>query len=135
MQIRAFLLAFALFGAGCRSVSAPAAAPTAAPTAPPLPPLPQFVLQPAWELWPEPSEALGFSSLWHVGDLEGDGFEDVAAEAYHFGLDLYTTDSGPRARRCSWAETLGAFEEFAPDADGTRVAGWKASLPLLTLAT
>ena len=75
MQFRAFLLAFALFGAGCRSVSAPAAA----ATAPPLPPLPQFVPRPAWDVRPRGKQGAELLDLWNLGDLDGDGFEDLAA--------------------------------------------------------
>jgi hypothetical protein len=62
-----------------------------------------------------------------VGDLDGDGFEDVAAEAYHFGLDLYTTDwlvlgrdGVPQEKR------LGALSSYAPDRREAR--GWMESV-------
>jgi hypothetical protein len=73
MQSRALLVAFALFGAGCRSVSESAAA----LTAPPLPPLPQFALRPAWKFAIEQQENdLDFAA--HVSDLDADGFDEVS---------------------------------------------------------
>jgi hypothetical protein len=76
MQVRSVLLALALFGAGCRSVSAPAAARAAA--APP--PIPQFVARPAWNVSPRGEQGAELLDLWNLGDLDGDGFEDLAAE-------------------------------------------------------
>lgn len=75
MQVRALLLAIALFGAGCRSAGEPAAAP-AAPPPPSLPPLPQFVLQPAWEFAIEVENEHLLGEL--VPDLDKDGFDEVA---------------------------------------------------------
>jgi len=73
MQSRALLVAFALFGAGCSSVSESSAALTASP----LPPLPQFVLRPAWEFAIEQQENdLDFAA--HVSDLDADGFDEVS---------------------------------------------------------
>ncbi len=75
MQVRSVLLALALFGAGCRSVSAPAAA-LVAPTEPPLP---QFVLRPVWQsALPDlpANQGVGIGTL---GDLDGDGFDELVA--------------------------------------------------------
>ncbi len=75
MQVRAVLLAFALFGAGCRSVSEPAAA-LVAPTESSLPPLPQFVLRPAWEF--PIKEKTDYWLGPFVTDLDQDGCDEVA---------------------------------------------------------
>lgn len=65
MQVRALLLAFALLGAGCRSVSEPAAA-LAAPLLPPLPPIPQFALQPVWDVRPRGKHGFDLLVLWNL---------------------------------------------------------------------
>ncbi|MBL8803287.1 MAG: VCBS repeat-containing protein [Planctomycetes bacterium] len=72
MQSRALLVAFALFGAGCSSVSESAAA----LPAPPQPPLPQFFLRPAWEFAIEQENDLDVAA--HVSDLDADGFDEVS---------------------------------------------------------
>lgn len=72
MQSRALLVAFALFGAGCSSVSESAAA----LNAPPLPPLPQFDLRPAWRF--ASAEKKDYWVRHPVTDLDLDGFDEVA---------------------------------------------------------
>ncbi|MCY3004319.1 MAG: VCBS repeat-containing protein, partial [Planctomycetota bacterium] len=106
MQVRAVLLAFALFGAGCRSVSAPAA-----------PPPPQFIARPAWEVVPIERNNGDSLELANLGDLDGDGYDELAARelsstqcraALVRGRDGYSTmealnvATSPHNRKDAW---------------------------------